>query len=63
FAWTHSDPRLHTMLDVVLTKADADGKFTPESIWQAWKAWDFGQKKVPSPWLTLLIQRILKRLQ
>lgn len=63
FAWTHSDPRLHTMLDVALTKADADGKFTPESIWQAWKAWDFGQKKVPSPWLTLLMQRILKRVQ
>jgi len=63
FTWTHSDPRLHAMLDVALAKADAGGKFTPESIWQAWKAWDFGQKKVPSPWLTLLMQRILKRNQ
>lgn len=63
FAWTRNDPRLRTMLDVALTKADADGKFTPESVWQAWKAWDFGQKKVPSPWLTLLMQRILKRIQ
>lgn len=63
FAWTRDDPRLHTMLDVALTKADAGGKFTPESVWQAWKAWDFGQKKVPSPWLTLLMQRILKRIQ
>jgi len=63
FAWTRDDPRLRTMLDVALAKADADGKFTPESVWQAWKAWDFGQKKVPSPWLTLLMQRILKRIQ
>ena len=63
FSWTRDDPRLHTMLDVALAKADAEGKFTPESIWQAWKAWDFGQKKVPSPWLTLLMQRILKRHQ
>ncbi len=62
FPWTHADPRLRAMLDIAFDKADAEGKFTPESIWQAWKAWDFGQKKAPSPWLTLLLQRILRRV-
>jgi hypothetical protein len=50
------------MLDVVVSKADDDGCFTPESIWTAWKDWDFGQKKIPSRGLTLFIQRILKRI-
>jgi hypothetical protein len=50
------------MLDLVKSKADGDGRFTPESIWTAWKDWDFGQKKAPSKGLTLFIQRILKRV-
>jgi len=61
FPWTHPDPRLHAMLDIAQTKANDEGKFTPESIWQAWKEWDFGQKKAPSPWLTYLMHRILRR--
>ena len=40
-------------------KADADGRYTPESIWNAWKEWDFGQKKAPSPYLTYLVANIL----
>jgi hypothetical protein len=26
-----------------------------------WKGWEFGQKKEPSLWITLVAQRILKR--
>ena len=46
---------------VLLAKAGADGRYTPESVWTAWKDWEFGQKKEPSPWLTLLVDRIERR--
>jgi hypothetical protein len=55
------DSRYSNMLSCMLSKADASGLFTPESVWQAWKEWDFGQKKQPSPWLTLMVRRIEKR--
>ncbi|AEV29748.1 hypothetical protein SpiGrapes_1961 [Sphaerochaeta pleomorpha str. Grapes] len=62
FPWVHHDQRFLDMLELVTSKADAKGFFTPESIWVAWKEWDFGQKKVPSPWLTFLVYRIIKRV-
>jgi len=63
FSWLRDDSRLQDMLQVVKSKAEADGKFTPESQWQAWKGWDFGQKKEPSRWLTFLALRVFKRFQ
>lgn len=57
------DPRLNDMIQVILAKADSEGRFTPESAWKAWGAWDFGQKKRPSPWLTLLVWRMVQRAQ
>jgi hypothetical protein len=62
FEWARRDKRFKQMIDLVKSKADGDGRFTPESIWTAWKDWDFGQKKAPSKGLTLFIQRILKRV-
>jgi hypothetical protein len=62
FSWLKDDPRLLEMVGLVRSKADAEGKFTPESEWQAWRGWDFGQKKVPSRWLTFLVMRALKRI-
>ncbi len=62
FPWLHGDARLHEMLAIVQAKADAQGRFTPESVWRAWAEWDFGQKKAPSPWLTLLIRRLTRRV-
>jgi hypothetical protein len=56
-----SDPRLGEMVDLLECKADGAGRFTAESVWQAWSAWEFGQKKAPSRWLTLLAHRILAR--
>jgi hypothetical protein len=42
----------------VVSRADTDERFIPESIWTAWKDWDFGQKKIPSRGLTLdLLQK------
>lgn len=60
FPWVKGDERYEEMRSIIARKADAEGKFTPESVWLAWKDWDFGQKKVPSPWLTFLAQRILQ---
>ncbi len=62
FSWLKSDARLLDMANLVKSKADAEGKFTPESEWQAWRGWDFGQKKQPSRWLTFLAMRALKRI-
>jgi hypothetical protein len=63
FKWAGKDKRFKEMLNVVASKADQDGRYIPESIWTAWKDWDFSQKKLPSQGLTLFVQRILKRIQ
>lgn len=62
FPWLKKDPRLLEMVEIVNSKMDEQGRFTPESIWLAWKGWDFGQKKEPSRWLTLLAQRMMKKI-
>ena len=62
FPWALEDARLQEMVALVVEKADAEGCFTPESVWAAWKEWDFGQKREPSRWLTLLVQRLLGRM-
>ncbi len=61
FEWARKDKRFHQMLSSVEAKANNDGQFTPESVWTAWKDWDFSQKKLPSKGLTFFVQRILKR--
>lgn len=63
FPWLRDDPRLKEIAGTVASKADVEGRFTPESIWTAWKDWEFGQKRAPSRWLTLLAQRALQRIQ
>lgn len=61
FSWLRSDARLLNMLALLQEKADAQGRFTPESVWTAWSQWEFGQKKVPSRGLTLAAWRIIHR--
>jgi hypothetical protein len=63
FSWMKDDARLQNMADLVRSRADAEGKFTPQSEWQVWRGWDFGQKKQPSRWLTFLALRAFKRLE
>lgn len=63
FPWLRDDPRLLDMLEVLKGKADPQGRFTLESVWTAWKDWEFGQKKTPSRWLTLLAWRIVGRVE
>jgi len=55
------DHRFREMLALINSKADPEGRFVPESVWTAWKGWDFGQKKIPSPWIALLVERINQR--
>ncbi len=63
FAWLGKDARLRSMLKALKDKADAQGRYTLESVWTAWKDWEFGQKKVPSRWLTLSAWRIIGRIE
>lgn len=63
FPWAHTDPRLLDMVNLLKSKADEQGHFTLESIWTVWKGWDFGQKKIPSRWLTLMAWRIINRVE
>ena len=57
FPWLRNDPRLHEMVEVVRAKADAQERFAAESVWSAWKDWEFGQKREPSRWVTLVARR------
>lgn len=59
FPWLQEDARLEEMRAVMRAKADPEGKYTPESVWQVWKEREFGQKKFPSRALTLQVLRVL----
>jgi hypothetical protein len=63
FSWLRQDARLQDMLEILKSKADPQGRFTLESIWTAWKGWEFGQKKEPSRWLTLAAWKIIRRME
>jgi len=60
----HAKRRLHEseMVNILLSKQDSLGRFTPESIVKVWSDFDFGQKEKPSRWITLLALRTLKRI-
>ena len=57
-----NDPRLEEMVETLVAAQDVRGRFTASSVWMAWRGWGFGQKKEPSPWITLLVLRVIKRL-
>ena len=63
FPWLRADARLLAMLDILRSKADSQGRYTLESVWTAWKGWEFGQKKAPSRWLTLIAWRTLNMFE
>jgi hypothetical protein len=55
------DRRLGEMLELLASKAGPDLLFTPESVYQAWKGYDFGQKKSPSAYLSAIALGVLAR--
>jgi hypothetical protein len=63
FPWIHKDYRFREILNIIQRKSDPNGRYQAESIWMAWKGWDFGQKRNPSPWITLLVLRLMRRVR
>lgn len=61
FEFARKDKRFLDMIKVIKSKADKDGKYTAESVYREFKDYEFGQKKTPSRWVTLVVDRILKR--
>jgi hypothetical protein len=70
FPFVHSDPRFKEMLETLTDRADQacpersrrEGRYTASSMYKAWQGWSFADKKHPSPWLTFLALRVLKRM-
>ncbi|MHB8070602.1 MAG: hypothetical protein ACYDHF_01420 [Candidatus Cryosericum sp.] len=61
--WLRQDRRLQDMVSVMTEQVGVDGRATPGSVWTAWKDWEFGQKKAPSRWVTLLVERVRQRME
>jgi hypothetical protein len=62
YPFVRGDARFREMLATLTSQADARGRYTAGSMYQAWKGWSFADKKAPSPWLTFLTLRIQKRV-
>lgn len=62
FPQAHEYNEFWEMWDIIKEKQLPEGGFVPESIWRAWGEWSFGQKKAPSPWMTMRITQIASRL-
>ncbi|HBB90193.1 MAG TPA: hypothetical protein DC042_00290 [Bacteroidales bacterium] len=52
-------PVLNEMISIIRAKQNPEGLFVPESVYLAWKDWDFGQKKEPSRLLTLFVYSLV----
>ena len=62
FPFARDDSRFREMLDTLIVQADEDGRYTAASMYRAWNGWSFADKKRPSPWLTMLVMRIRRRV-
>jgi len=62
FEFAKADTRFCEMLSIIKEKQNKDGMFTPESVYQKCKGWDFGQKKTVSPYLSYLCMRLFERV-
>jgi hypothetical protein len=61
FPGARQDARYQSMLEELMVQADAEGRFTPASMYMDWKAWEFADKKNPSPAITLMAWRAVRR--
>jgi hypothetical protein len=57
------DPRFKEMLGVAVDKITPGKTFIAESVYQTYQNWEFGQKKIPSRWITFLMYRIMLRAE
>jgi len=63
FPHVYCDQRFREMVQSITDQADENGHYTANSMYIAWKGWSFSNKKDPSPWLSFLVLRILKRIE
>ena len=56
------DSRLAGMFATIEARRSPAG-FVPESVYQVWKDWDFGQKKTVSPTMTECVDRMEERIR
>ena len=63
FPHVYGDQRFQEMVKSITNQADDNGHYTATSMYLAWKGWSFSNKKDPSPWLSFLVLRILKRIE
>jgi hypothetical protein len=62
FEYAKQRLRESEMVNLLLSKRDNKGRFTPESIVKVWSDFDFGQKDKPSRWITFLALQIARRI-
>lgn len=62
FEWVKEDRRFREMITIIQNKKNSNGEYIPESVWQSWKDWDFGQKKKPSKYLTAVVNELMGRI-
>lgn len=60
--FVHADPRFQEMVETITAQANGEDRCTAGSMYRAWKGWSFADKKNPSPWLTFLVLRVIKRI-
>ncbi len=60
--FARADSRLLEIAEILTAQADSRGRFSAGSMYRAWQGWSFADKKNPSPWLTFLVLRVLKRV-
>lgn len=63
FEYAKKDGRFKEMINIIKEKQTKEGFYIPEAIYQKCKGWDFGQKKIPSPYLTYLCVKIFERVK
>jgi hypothetical protein len=63
FPFVRTDRRFREMVETITVQADEKGRYTAGSMYRVWKGWSFADKKNPSPWLTYLVLRILRRIE
>jgi hypothetical protein len=61
FDFLRGDVLVQELIDWIEHSQDEQGRFRPTSMYTEYKGWDFADKKNPSPWMTFLCCRILKR--
>ena len=57
-----ADPRFAEIVGEITSQADEQGRYRAGSMYRAWQDSSFADKQQPSPWLTLLVLRIQRRL-